>query len=263
MTVRVLISSMSHRRIARARAWLEGREPAEEVLIVGASLDAANEVARGVAQMKGAAFGWHRLSLTQLAAALAGPTLAVRSIVPLSRLGTQAMAARVVHALAADRALGRYAGVAQGPGFARAIASITMELRLANVDLDDLRSVAPELATVLEAYESRLADAGLTDWADVLISAANAVTSGDLVHGLVGRPTLLLDVPLTSEAELSFVRSLRSRTTEMLAVVPAADAPTLTRLGQVLQVEIEDLDSCVYRKLDSAILVMKSAEDRL
>src|SRR6516164_3934648 len=104
------LSSMSHRRIARARAWLEAREPAEEILIIGATLDAANEVARGMAQMKGAAFGWHRLSLTQLAAALARPALAARGIVPLSRLGIQAMAARVVHALAADSALGRYTG---------------------------------------------------------------------------------------------------------------------------------------------------------
>ena len=78
MGIRVFVSSMSHRRIARARAWLEGREPAEGVLIVGASLDAANELARAVAQMKGAAFGWHRLSLSQLAAALAGPMLATR-----------------------------------------------------------------------------------------------------------------------------------------------------------------------------------------
>jgi hypothetical protein len=168
----VLVSSSSNRRIARARAWLEAREPAEEVLIVGASLDAANEVARGVAQMKGAAFGWHRLTLTQLAAALAGPALAARGVVPLSRLGIQAMAARVVHALVADGALGRYASVAQGPGFARAIASVVTELRLAKVDPDRLGIVAPDLATLLRIYESNLAEGGLTDWAGVLISAA-------------------------------------------------------------------------------------------
>jgi ATP-dependent helicase/nuclease subunit B len=170
--IKLLISSISQRRIARARAWLEAREPAEEILIIGATLDAANELARGMAQIKGAAYGWHRLSLTQLAAALAGPMLATRSIVPLSRLGTQAMAARVVHALAADGALGRYAGVAQGPGFARAIASLVMELRLAKVDRDQLRSVAPELATLLEMYESNLAVAALTDWAGVLSAPA-------------------------------------------------------------------------------------------
>src|SRR5215831_11035994 len=233
---------MSHRRRARARAWLEAREPAEEVLIIGATLDAANEVARGVAQMKGAAFGWHRLSLTQLAAALAAPTLAARSTVPVSRLGTQAMAARVVHALAADGALGRYAGVARGPGFARAFASVVMELRLAKADRDQLRSVSPELATLLETYESNLAEAALTDWAGVLISAAEAVRSHDFAHRLVGRPTLLLDVPLTSEAELAFVQSLGSRTCEILVIMPAADEPTLIRLRKGLRVELENLD---------------------
>ena len=236
------ISSMSHRRIARARAWLEAREPAEEVLIIGATLDAANEVARGVAQMKGAAFGWHRLSLTQLASALAAPTLAARSTVPVSRLGTQAMAARVVHALAADGALGRYAGLAQGPGFARAIASVIMELRLAKVDRDQLRSVSPELATLLETYESNLAEAALTDWAGVLISAAETVMSRDFAHRLVGRPTLLLDVPLTSDAELAFVQSLGSRTSEIVVIMPAADEPTLIRLRKGLRIEPENLD---------------------
>jgi ATP-dependent helicase/nuclease subunit B len=226
MAMHVLVSSRSTRRIARARAWLEAREPAEEILIIGATLDAANEVARGVAQMKGATFGWHRLTLNQLAAALAAPALGARGIVPLGRLGIQAMAARVVHPLASDGALGRYSCVAQGPGFARAIASVVMELRLAKVDRDHLGSVAPELAILLEPYESNLAEAGLTDWAGVLISAAEAVMSGDLVHRLVGRPNLLLDVPLTSEAELAFVRSLYSHTIEMLAVVPAADEPT-------------------------------------
>jgi|SRR6516165_448271 len=68
MGIRVLTSSMSHRRTACARAWLEAREPAEEILIIGATLDAANELAREVALTKGAAFGRHRLSLTQLAA---------------------------------------------------------------------------------------------------------------------------------------------------------------------------------------------------
>ena len=55
------------RRIGRARAWLESRVHAEEVLVVGATLDAANELARRVAKEKGAAFGWHRLTLPQLA----------------------------------------------------------------------------------------------------------------------------------------------------------------------------------------------------
>jgi hypothetical protein len=46
-------SVVNHRRIRRARAWLESRILAEEVLIIGASLDAANELSRRVVQEKG------------------------------------------------------------------------------------------------------------------------------------------------------------------------------------------------------------------
>ena len=76
MSANAIISAVNHRRNRRARAWLEGRAAAEEVLIVGATLDAANELARGVAKEKGAA--WHRLTLSPLAAAIAAPVLATR-----------------------------------------------------------------------------------------------------------------------------------------------------------------------------------------
>ena len=122
---------MSHRRIARARAWLKARAPAEELLIIGASLDAANELARGVAQTSGSAFGWHRFTLPQLAAALAAPTVAARGVVPVGRLGVEAIVSRTVHALSSGGALGRYARIANAPGFSRAIAGVLTELRLA------------------------------------------------------------------------------------------------------------------------------------
>ena len=99
-------ASSSHRRLIRAelrqaRAWLEARTPAEEILILAANADAANELVREVALLKGAAFGWHRLSLPQFAAVLAAPLLAERGIVPLGPLGVQAICARVVNRLAA------------------------------------------------------------------------------------------------------------------------------------------------------------------
>jgi hypothetical protein len=50
------ISSAARLRIRRAEAWFETRTAAEEVLIVGATLDAANELARKVAKKKEAAF---------------------------------------------------------------------------------------------------------------------------------------------------------------------------------------------------------------
>src|SRR5580704_5448873 len=99
MSANAVVSAVSHRRIRRARVWLEARAAAEQVLIVGATLDAANDLARGVAKEKKAAFGWHRLTLSQLAAAIAAPALAARGLVPLSRVGTEAIVARLVHRL--------------------------------------------------------------------------------------------------------------------------------------------------------------------
>src|SRR5258706_13413731 len=108
MTAIAVTSVSSRRRISDACAWLEARALDEEVVIVGATLDAANELARQVAQGKRAAFGWHRLSVSQLAATIAAPVLATRGVAPLTRIGTEAIVARLVHRLRAERGLGRY-----------------------------------------------------------------------------------------------------------------------------------------------------------
>jgi hypothetical protein len=80
----------------------------------------------------------------------------------------------------------------------------------------------------------------------MLITAAEAAMSGEFAHRFVGRPILLLDVPLTSEAELAFVRSLCAHTTEVLAVVPAADEPTLIRLRQgLVPPRLDEIDARV------------------
>jgi ATP-dependent helicase/nuclease subunit B len=75
MSANAIVSAANDRRIHRARAWLEGRLAGEEVLIVGATPDAANELARNVAATKAAAFGWHRLTLSRLASQSLRPIL--------------------------------------------------------------------------------------------------------------------------------------------------------------------------------------------
>ena len=120
MSVHAVTSSAGHRRIRRAQRWLESRAAAEEVLIVGATLDAANQLAREVAKKKGAAFGWHRLTLPQSAFAIAAPILAARRLTPLSRIGAGALVARLQ-------------SVAMTPGFPRAVAGVIAELRLARI----------------------------------------------------------------------------------------------------------------------------------
>ena len=115
----VITSAASHYRVARGRDWLKACAPTEETLIIGATLGAANELARSVAQDKRASFGYHRLTFGQLASALARPALAAQRTVPLGALGIQAVANRAIHKLSEIGGLGRYAKLTSGPGFAR------------------------------------------------------------------------------------------------------------------------------------------------
>jgi ATP-dependent helicase/nuclease subunit B len=153
----VAISAVSHRRVQRAGFWLGTRNPAEEVLIIGASLDAANELTRQIASEKGGAFGWHRLTLAGLAASLAAPLLSERKLAPLSRIGTEAIMARVVHRAKTESGLGRYEPVGNTPEFSRAVAAVIAELRLARQTSAAISAVAPDLEPLMKAYESALA----------------------------------------------------------------------------------------------------------
>jgi hypothetical protein len=48
MGIIAVTSAASYRRIARSRNWLNARRPTEEVLIVGATPGAANELTRNI-----------------------------------------------------------------------------------------------------------------------------------------------------------------------------------------------------------------------
>ena len=248
MAVTVVTSAASHHRIARGREWLEARETAEEVLIIGATLGAANEVARSVARTKGASFGYQRMTLGRLASTLARPALIAHRTVPLGALGIQAVANRAIHRLSELGALGRYAKLTNGPGFARAIANVISELRLEQTEPDALARVVPELCPFLEAYGQEIADHGFTDWPGVLQLAANAAADHGFRHQLLGLPTLLLDVAVTTASDFAIVRALCSRAPETLVTVPANDTNTFARLRSGLKVEIVDLDSPVARQ---------------
>jgi RecB family exonuclease len=170
--------------------------------------------------------------------------MAARGIVSVGSLGVEAMVRRAVNALGSGGALGRYARIADGPGFARAISHVLTELRLAGLAPEALGDVAPDLLRLLRAYEAELAEANLTDWPGLLAIATEtaANNSSPVARRWVELPKLLLDVPIASKAELSLISALCSPSAEMLATVPAADEPTLARLREALGIEIEDLD---------------------
>jgi ATP-dependent helicase/nuclease subunit B len=238
----IIVSAAAHRRLSRARQWLELRSAAEEVVVLGSTLEAANEMARLAVSRSGSAFGWHRMSLAQFAAVLARPALQARQAVPLGDVGAQALAARVVHVVGEAGGLGRYAAIARMPGFPRAIARSIAELRLSGLGSDAVRGAVPELGALLQAYEQELNDGGFTDWAGTLRLAAEATGPGAPAHSLLDRPLILLDPALASEAERMFVTRLLTRTTDAVVTVPAADEPVLRKLQHDHGIVVEDLD---------------------
>ena len=155
MELLAVTSASSRRRIERARAWLESRERDEELIIIGATVGAANELGRQVASRNGAAFGWHRISLPQLVSIVAAPELSRRGVVSLTRIGTDAVTTRLIHRLRVDGRLGRYSSVSETPGFPGAIANVILELRSAGVRSNEISAVCTEnLIRVDDVMES-------------------------------------------------------------------------------------------------------------
>ena len=262
MSVTVATSVVSQRRIRRACDWLKSRTPIEELLIIGATLDAVNELVRNLAKERGAVFGWHRFTLSGLAATLAAPLLAERKLAPLSRLGSQAIMTRGVHRTKMESGLGRYEPVGDTPGFSRAVAAVMAELRLARQTSGGIGAVAPDLVPLAEGYEAALAEGSLVDWAEVLQFATEVASQEPQISRLAGLPMILLDVSITNEGELAFFKTLAGTSRDMLAIVPAADQLTLSRIREVLPCEVESLDH-ISAESDANIGVIERLQRRL
>ena len=86
----VVVDPRAESRLEQAAAWLAARtEP--HVTIVGASIEAAAEVARRAVRIcaskgKRASLGWQRSTIGVLATGLARPELARRGLVPVGGL---------------------------------------------------------------------------------------------------------------------------------------------------------------------------------
>ncbi len=172
--------------------------------MLGATKAAADELVRGAAGA--GSVGVHALTLTQLAASIAAPAMGEADLAPLTRLGAEAVAARVTHAAMLAQKLKYFAPVANTPGFPRAVACTLAELRLQRVDAADLKRAGKpgaDLAILLTLFGEHLDERGLADLADVLALATHELTNRG--NRLAGLPLILLDIPVDYRAQREFV----------------------------------------------------------
>jgi RecB family exonuclease len=228
-SIEVVESAWAAERLEAAGRFLETFPPSTEILLVGASRDAVDDLARDVTRRRGASFGLHRYSLTQLAARLALGELTRRGLAPSSGLATEAMAARVAFEALDAGALRYFAPVARFPGFARALAATLGELRQAWLEpaaLEGLGGAADDVVELLRRFEARLEEGGVSDHAGLLALAADAVMRGEHQPAR-GMPILFLDVEAGSAARRRLLAALAVASPSVLFTVPAGDGPTL------------------------------------
>jgi ATP-dependent helicase/nuclease subunit B len=232
--LRACVSASAAERLTVARELVASCAPASRVLIVGPSRGAADDLARQVAGARRATFGIERLSLTQLAARTAMLALAARGLAPSTWLGTEAVAARAVFDARQARSLRYLDPVADTPGFARAVARTLAELRLTRIAPQRLASVpqaGPDLADLIDRFDTAFADASTIDRAMLFDVAARVITETPLAETIV-----LLDLPLDHPAERALIDALIGRA-DVLATVPYGDASAAYFESRGAQVE--------------------------
>ena len=212
-------------------AWLAAHSPSQQILIIAANREAAAEIVRQAVldSETGASFGWNRVTSGRLAAEIAGDVVVEKKLVPITRFATDGLMARVIQDLRASGGLGRYAAVAQYPGFARAVGATIEELRLGLISAERIDEEAPGLAEMAVKYGTALASARLADGALLYEIATRRLKAGES-HPWIGLPILVLDVAIESGAEAEFLAALMERAARTFATVPSGDEGTAERL---------------------------------
>src|ERR1700691_1478947 len=164
--LRVLHSPSAAERIAAATECIRSFAAATELLLVGSSRDAVDDLVRGFARTSGATFGLHRFSLTQLAARLAIGRLAAAEITPSSAVGAEALSGRAACKGATRNELPCFAPVANFPGSGRAAAATINDLRSAGIPAERLKRLeesGPDRPALLERLEEQIGDGSVAD----------------------------------------------------------------------------------------------------
>ena len=231
--LRIMHSPSAAERIAAAAKFIRSFAAATELVLVGSSREAVDDLVRGLALGSGATFGLHRFSFTQFAARLAIGNLAAAGVTPSSAVGAEALAVRAAYEAAIRNDLPYFAPVTRFPGFARATAITIGDLRAAGVAAEKLKALeecGPDHAALLERFQQQMEEVSAADRTILFQAALEEVRAG---ADLARHPLLLLDVPIHSAIERAFLVELASATKDVLFTCPAGDLRTLDNLKRV------------------------------
>ena len=229
--------SAAARHEGAGRAFSKLSSPAS-LLLLSKEQESADHFVREIVHEQGSIFGVQRMTLDALAYRLAMPALAKAGMASHSRLGQEAVTARVIHQSSKENHLGALANIADGPGLTRALTSTIHECRLHHVTpeaLSELSSDSAVLGYLTARYQALAREHGVADRALVFELASESDNN-------VSASILLLDVPIESPAEARFVKALAEKADAIVATVPTGDDKSLRFLGRALGCEPESIE---------------------
>ena len=238
---RLIVSHSYVHFLAPVADFLRSLDGASEALLIAPSRGAADDFARRCCPT--GVLGLHRMTLNQLAAGLATPRMVAAGRAPASRLGVEAMVARVVHLLRKDGKIPYFAPVSDMPGFSKALATTLTELRLEGAASRDLLAAGErgkDLSGLLALYESTLDETALADLAMLLRLGAAAATEG--AHRFAGLPMILVDPPLDSALSRELLRALVAHSPRVLAATLTGDEKRREILTDLLGAAPQELE---------------------
>ncbi|HMB67675.1 MAG TPA: hypothetical protein VKU85_00135, partial [bacterium] len=233
--IHFLESASAARRLAAAVEFVRSHPAGTEILIVGASRDAVDDLVRTAAG-DGATFGLHRFSFWQLVSTLAAVEIATERLAPATPLAAQSVAARAAFEAREQGTVPRLEEVSHFPGFPAALAATLEELRLEGLGSRDLRAggaAFADLAALADRFETEIEQARIADRAKLLKLATWAWRRPQHAS-LRAAPLLLLDLPVQSHLAAELLKVLGDSAPAALATVPAGDDRTrraLEKLG--------------------------------
>ena len=234
--VSILTAPSAETRIGAAAEVLRRGLGRGEVLLVGETREAADDLAREITSDLGATFGLHRFGLRQLAWSIATVDLARRGLAPASGLAAEAVATHAAFEERKRKTLHYLQPIAGFRSFGRTLAATLRDLRHAEVDVEHARELdgsGPDVARLARRYAQLLDDAGLVDDAALYRAAARVVRDGGMEAVPLDGLLVLLDVVVVDEATLDVVAALAGRAAETLATVPAGDDRTLAAVRRL------------------------------
>jgi ATP-dependent helicase/nuclease subunit B len=238
---RSLAHSRSNATLLRHAAEFLSAQPAHsDVLVIAPTRASANELAAHA--FSAGCQGVHALTPAQLAVQLSTEPIGRLALAPISHLGIEALAARIVHTATTTKSLPYFAPVAQSPGFARALARTLTELRLENAGTPSLVATgAPgrDLAHLLDLYEAELAARSVADFPLLLRLAIEEASQSR--HRFAHLPIVLLGVTIESSSHERLFAALIERSPAVFVTAVTGD-DAIDAYQRILGVRSENLD---------------------